>query len=87
VRKAAAAANIEIRRAANVGKLFLSSTALNRLTQLLHESDKNTPDNWTDYLQRDYQLTSNCIDDFAQLAREDLSTRGDRPHFCTVRFW
>jgi hypothetical protein len=79
VRKAAAAANIEICRAANAGKLFLSSAALNRLTQFLHDSDKYKPDNWTDYLLTDYEMTSNCIDDFAQLARDDLGTRGDWP--------
>jgi hypothetical protein len=52
VRKAAAAANLEIRRAANVGKLFLSSAALSRLTKFLHENDKNARDDWTEYLLR-----------------------------------
>ena len=78
VRKRAAAANIEIRRAANVGKLFLSSAALNRLAQFLNESDKHKADNWTDYLFTDYQMTSNCIDDFATLARNDLGTRDNQ---------
>jgi len=74
VRDAVKAANDEIRRAVNVGKLFLSEAALKRLTRFMDESDNYKPENWTDYLFKDHDLTSTCLNEFAQLAREDLGT-------------
>lgn len=74
VRKAAQAGRDDILRAVNVGKLFLSSAALNRLTRFLEESENIKAEMWLDYLETDYELTNTCLNEFAQLAREDLGT-------------
>lgn len=74
VRKAAQAGHDELLRAVNVGKLFLSSAALSRLTRFLEESENIKAEMWTDYLEKDYHLTNTCLSEFAQLAREDLGT-------------
>lgn len=74
VRKAAQAGRDEICRAANVGKLFLSAAATNRLTRFLEESDNIKTYGWFDYLEKDYELTKTCLNEFVQLAKEDLGT-------------
>jgi len=74
VRKAAQAGHDEILRSVNVGKLFLSPAALNRLTRFLEESENIKSEMWSDYLEKDYGLTNACLSEFAQLAREDLGT-------------
>jgi hypothetical protein len=74
LRKAAQAGHDEILRAVNVGKLFLSSAALNRLTRFLEESENINAEMWSDYLEEDYGLTNTCLNEFAQLARDDLGT-------------
>jgi hypothetical protein len=72
VRKAAQEGHDEIRRTADVGKLFLSSTALNRLARFAEESDNVEAETWFDYLEKNYELTSMCLNEFVQLARQDL---------------
>ena len=74
VRKAAREGHDEILRAVNVGKLFLSSAALNRLRRFVRESDAVKVEGWSEYLEKDYELINTCLNEFAQLAREDLGT-------------
>jgi hypothetical protein len=74
LRKTAQAGRDEILRAVDVGKLFLSSATLDRLTRFVKESKNIKAEGWSDYVMKDYELINTCLNDLAQLAREDLGT-------------
>ena len=62
----------EIIRVSNVGKLFLFSTAIDRLQRYLRESDTFEAESWHDYLEKEYDNMSCVINDLVLIARKDL---------------
>jgi hypothetical protein len=74
LRKTAQEGRDEILRAVDVGKLFLSLAALERLKRFVSDTENIKAEGWADYVEKDYELINTCLNDLAQLGREDLGT-------------
>lgn len=74
LRKTAQEGRDEILRAVDVGKLFLSSAALDRLKRFVSETENIKAECWSDYVEKDYERINTCLNDLAQLGREDFGT-------------
>ena len=63
----------EIRRAVNIGAFYFSERATKRLSRYKAEENQATNTTvWFEYLERDHQAVSSCLDDMIEIAKEDL---------------
>jgi hypothetical protein len=74
LRKTAEEGRAVILRAVDIGRLFLSSEALGRLKRFVKETENIKGEDWSDYIQKYYDLNNTCLDDLARLGREELGT-------------
>jgi len=50
------------------------SKLLERLKRFVSDTENIKAEGWADYVEKDYELINTCLNDLAQLGREDLGT-------------
>jgi ABC-type nitrate/sulfonate/bicarbonate transport system substrate-binding protein len=69
LRKTAQEGRDEILRAVDVGKLFLSLAALDRLKRFVSDTENIKAEGWSDYVEKDYELINTCQEICTKLAK------------------
>jgi len=69
------AARTELDKIVDIGSFLLSDQSFKRIQQFRKERNSlgSSPD-WVEYLENDLHITSNCLSDLINLAKEDLKT-------------